>query len=158
MQQKILWGERAPGMQYPFPISALSTLPNDEYTYEIVEGELIRMAGSGIDASEIAARLIYYLMGFVLPRGLGRITSSDGTYDLTRPGDPTDTALVPDVAFVQAGRLPARNPGYGKVSPDLVAEVASPSQSRPEMNTKAQFYLDRGVRLVWVLWPNRQEV
>ena len=105
----------------------------------------------------IALRLAAFLLVFVTSRNLGDVTGADGTYDLTRPGDPAETALVPDVAFVQAGRLPARNPGYGKLAPDLVAEVASPSRYRPEMADKAKLYLDRGVRLVWVLWPNRQE-
>jgi len=158
MQQKTLWGERVPGAPYPFRVADLASLPNNAYTYEIVEGELIRMPGSGIDASKIALRLAAFLLAFVTSRNLGDVTGADGTYDLTRPGDPTETALVPDVAFVQAGRLPARNPGYGKLAPDLVAEVASPSQYRPEMADKAMLYLDRGVRLVWVVWPNRQEV
>ncbi len=157
MQQKTLWGERVPGAPYPFRVADLAQLPADDYTYEIVEGELLRVPGSGFDASEISALLIHALLSFVLPRGLGRVSSSDGTYDLTRPGDPADTALVPDVAFVQTGRLPTRNPGYAKLAPDLVAEVASPSQYRPEMADKAKLYLDRGVRLVWVVWPNRQE-
>ena len=41
---------------------------------------------------------------------------------------------------------------------DLVAEVASPSQHRPEMAAQAQMYLDRGVALGWILGPARQEV
>lgn len=157
MQQKTLWGERVHGAAYPFRVADLAHLPDDEYTYEIVEGELIRMPGSGIDASRIALRLAAFLLVFVTSRNLGDVTGADGTYDLTRPGESAETALVPDVAFVQAGRLPTRNPGYGKLAPDLVAEVASPSQYRPEMADKAKLYLDRGVRLVWVLWPNRQE-
>jgi len=157
MQQKTLWGERVHGAPYPFRVADLAHLPDDENTYEVVEGELISMPGSGIDASKIALRLAAFLLVFVTSRNLGDVTGADGTYDLTRPGDPVETALVPDVAFVQAGRLPARNPGYGKLAPDLVAEVASPSQYRPEMADKAKLYLDRGVRLVWVLWPNRQE-
>jgi Uma2 family endonuclease len=50
------------------------------------------------------------------------------------------------------------NPGYGKLAPDLAAEVVSPSQYRPEMADKAKRYLDRGVRLVWIIWPQRKEV
>ncbi len=156
MQQKTLWGERVPGVPYPFYAADLEKLSDDGYTYEIVEGELIRMS-SGIDASEIAARLVFYLMGFVLPRKLGRVIGPDGTYDVTRPGELVETVLVPDAAFVQAGRLPTRNPGYGKLAPDLVGEVVSPSQYRPEMDDKARLYLERGVRLIWMLWPSRQE-
>lgn len=158
MRQQILWGERVSGASYPFPVADLEKLPDDGYTYEVVEGVLIRMPGSGYDASKIAALLIHLLLSFVIPRKLGDVTGADGTYDLTQPGATVETALIPDVAFVQATRAPARNPGYAKLAPDLVAEVASPSQYRPEMNAKAQLYLERGVRLVWVLWPQRQEV
>lgn len=87
---------------------------------------------------------------------------ADGTYDLTQPGDPTETALVPDVSFCATGRLPTRGTpnarGYAKLAPDLVAEVASPSQYRQEMGQKAHLYVTRGVRLHWLIWPNRQEV
>jgi len=143
-------------------VAQLEQLPDDGWIYELVEGRLIRMPGSGSEASRIAARLIYYLTAFVLPRHLGDVTSSDGTFDLTLPGESTETALIPDAAFVQAGRLPAMGTPearhYAKLAPDLVAEVASPSQYRPEMATKARLYLERGVRLVWIIWPERQEV
>lgn len=162
MQQQTLWADRIPGAPYPFPIADLAMLPDDGYTYEIVEGELIRMPASGVKAARVASRLHIALGVYVKTHGLGEVLGADGTYDLTRPGDPTDTALVPDVSFVLAGRLPAMDAPdadkYARLPPDLAAEVASPSQYRPEIATKAKLYLDRGVRLVWVLWPNRQEV
>ncbi|HUY79728.1 MAG TPA: Uma2 family endonuclease [Ktedonobacterales bacterium] len=158
MQQQVLWGERVVGAPYPFRVADLATLPEDTYTYEIVEGELLRMPGSGIEASEIAARLLIAMGIFVQPRNLGRLTTTDGTFDLTRPGDPADTVLVPDAAFVAAGRLVGRVTGYGKLAPDLVAEVASPNQYRPEMNAKAKLYIERGVRLAWIIWPASQQV
>ena len=158
MQQKTLWGERVLGARYPFPIADLATLPDDGYTYELVEGELIRMPGSGINAARVASRLFGALLVYVTGRGLGEVLGADATYDLTRPGEATATALVPDISFVLAGRLPADNPGYGKLPPDLAIEVVSPSQYRPEMAAKAKVYLDRGVRLVWIIWPQRQEV
>ncbi len=157
-QQDVLWGERVAGAPYPFKVADLATLPDDTYTYEIVEGELIRMPGSGYEAAKICARLVIALGMFILPRNLGDVTGADGTYDLTRPGDPADTALVPDVAFVAAGRVVGRVTGYPQIVPDLAAEVVSPSQYRPEMARKAALYIERGVRLVWIIWPSRQEV
>ncbi len=44
------------------------------------------------------------------------------------------------------------------LAPDLVAEIASPNQYRPEMADKAQRYLAAGVRLVWVVWPKYSQV
>lgn len=158
MQSKLLWGQHVPGAMYPARVADLANMPDDTWQYEIVEGELIRMPGSGIEASRIAALLVHYLLAFVLPRNLGLVTGADGTFDLTQPGDPVETALVPDAAFVAAGRLPGRVPGYAKLAPDLVAEVASPNHYHPEMNAKAKLYIERGVRLVWMIWPSSQQV
>jgi Uma2 family endonuclease len=43
-------------------------------------------------------------------------------------------------------------------APDLAVEVASPNQFRPEMAAKAQLYLQRGVRLVWVVWSADRQI
>jgi len=162
MQQQTLWAERVPSAPYPMTVAQLAQLPDDGFFYELVEGRLIRMPGSGSKATRIVARLIIALGVFVQAHHLGDVTGPDGEYDLTQPGDPTETALIPDVAFVQAGRLPAIDSAAAdaipRIVPDLVAEVTSPNQYRPQMAAKAQLYLERGVRLVWVIWPNRQEV
>jgi Uma2 family endonuclease len=143
-------------------VDELLTLPNDGWQYELVEGRLVRMPSSGLEASKIAAELIWALISFVKPRGLGSVTGADGTYNLTQPGDEGETGLVPDVAFVRAERLPPRtSPEYAKaphLAPDLVAEVVSPSQFRPEMAEKARRYLAAGVQIVWIIWPKAQQV
>ncbi len=156
------WGEVVPNALYPMRVADLAGLPNDGQQYEIVEGRLVRMPGSASQAARIAMRLVYFLMAFTFPRKLGDVTGPDGTYDLTQLGDPTETALIPDAAFVRAGRLPALlSPAakqYPRLAPDLAAEVVSPSQGRAEMDEKARLYLARGVRLVWVIWPDTQTV
>jgi Uma2 family endonuclease len=84
-------------------------LPEDaEWQYELVDGRLVRMQASVWEASQIAARLIYTLGTLVYPRNRGRISGADGTFNLTPAGVPTATALVPDVAFVRASRIPPR--------------------------------------------------
>ena len=161
-QPMTLWAEPVPGAPYPMTVAQLEQLPRDNWFYELVEGKLIRTPGAGMYASQIGALLTYFLGAYVLPHKLGDLTGANGVYDLTLPGEPTDTALIPDAAFVRAGRLPAMGTAeakhYAKMAPDLVAEVVSPSQYRPEMATKARMYLERGVRLVWIIWPDRQEV
>jgi Uma2 family endonuclease len=143
-------------------VDDLLALPQDEWLYELVEGRLVRMPASGGAASRIAARLVIALGQFVEAGDLGAITGADGEYDLTQPGDAQETALAPDVAFVRADRVPASDsPEYQKawrLAPDLVAEVVSPNQYRPEMAEKARRYLAAGVRLVWIIWPKYQQV
>ena len=155
------WAELVPGAGR-MTVDDLLALPDDGWQYELVEGRLVRMPGSGGEASSIALNLGAALLAFVRPRRLGIVTGADGTYDLTQPGDEAETALIPDVAFTRAKRVPPRGtPEYAKawrLAPDLVAEVVSPSQFRPEMAAKAQRYLVAGVQLVWVIWPARREV
>ena len=156
------WAELVPG-RTTATVDELLALPEDDgWQYELVEGRLIRMPASGGEATVIAARLVIALGGYVEAHDLGRVLGADGTFDLTPPGTVQETALVPDVAFVSADRVPARtSPEYAKVwrlAPDLVAEVVSPSQYRPEMTAKALRYLAAGVRLVWLIWPKYQQV
>ncbi|HEX6799745.1 MAG TPA: Uma2 family endonuclease [Ktedonobacterales bacterium] len=155
------WAELVPNTG-PMTVNELLALPNEGgWMYELVEGRLVRMPSSGGEASIIGLRLAMAIFAFVEAHSLGVVTGADGTYDLTQPGDVGETALVPDVAFVRADRAPTRSsPEYAgawKLAPDLVAEIASPSQYRPEMKAKAERYL-AGVRLVWVVWPRYQQV
>jgi Uma2 family endonuclease len=157
------WAEEVPSATYPTTIDDLLALPEDaNWQYEVVDGRLVRMPASGWEASQIAARLIFALGTFVYPRNLGRISGADGTFNLTPPGAPTATGLVPDVAFVRASRIPPHGSAdYKKalhLAPDLVAEVVSPNQFRPEVFDKVKVYLAAGVQLVWVIWPARQQV
>lgn len=155
------WAEVVPDTG-PMTVDELLALPDDGWMYEVVDGRLVRMPGSGFEASNIAARLTIALGTFVQTHHLGAVTGSDGTYDLTQPGDIGETGLVPDLAFVRADRIPPRaSPEYTKaphLAPDLVVEVVSPSQYRPGMAAKAQRYLVAGVRLVWMIWPKYQQV
>jgi Uma2 family endonuclease len=155
------WAELVPDTGL-MTVDQLLTLPQDRWMYELVEGRLVRMPPSGGEASDIASRLLVALGNFVYPQALGKLTMADGAFDLTQPGDPVETALASDVAFVRADRVPARDSEdytrAWRVAPDLAVEVASPNQYRPEMATKAQRYLAAGVRLVWVVWPKYQSV
>jgi len=63
------------------------------------------------------------------------------------------------VAFVRADNAPlTETDDFPRLAPDLVGEVASPGDSRRRMAAKARRWLDRGVRLVWVVWPRRREI
>ena len=164
MQQHTLapWAEPVPNAPTGLTANDLLDLPDDGYTYELVEGRLVRMPGSGLEATVIAGNLLVLLHMFVKARKLGIVSGADGEFNFTQPGETQETALVPDVAFVRADRVPPRDSvEYKKaprLAPDLVAEVASPNQYHPEMAAKARLYLERGVRLVWIVWPGDRQV
>ena len=137
-------------------VDILLTLPDDGYQYEVVEGVLVRMAGSGFDATTIAVELVAALHSYVRPRRLGRVTGADGVY--TFPG--AETGLLPDVGFLDAAKVALISDRRKPIpfAPDLAVEVASPDQTRNAMAAKARTYLDGGTRLVWIVWPDQQLV
>lgn len=140
----------------------LERLPDDGWRYELVEGRVLRMPPPGTDHGSLEARLACRLGNYVEEHGLGETYVGKSGWDLTRPGESADTVLGADGAFVGAARLPLppprRGSAYRPLAPDLVVEITSPSQYHPEMGDKAQLWLQRGVRMVWIVWPERQAI
>ena len=124
---------------------------------ELIRGVLHETMSTGLEHGEIAVNLSAELRNFVKPRRLGRLVTSDVGVWLER--DP-DTVREPDIAYFSTDTLPpgVRVTGYAEVSPDLVVEIASPSDSPREVNDKAWMWLSYGVRLVWVVQPETRTV
>jgi len=150
------WAELVPNAPYPLTVDDMLALPDDGYIYELVDGVLLRMAGSGGRATVIGGNMYAALRAFVLPRRLGVATPADGVYKF--PG--AETGLIPDAGYYRAERLDRVSDQSKPLpfAPDLTVEVVSPDQTATDMAAKAQRYVRGSTRLVWVLWPDRQEV
>jgi Uma2 family endonuclease len=135
-------------------IDEVAQLPDDEHRYALIRGELIRMPPTQGPHGLVVLAVGWHLYGFVREHGLGLVYDQSG-FILGR--DP-DTLLGPDLSFVSTPRLPANLHGYPEVVPDLVVEVASPSQSGPSIEEKTRLYLEVGVRLVWIFDPMQRTV
>ncbi len=156
------WAEIVPDAPYPMTTDELHALPDDEWTYELVQGVLVRMPLSSGGASGVSIRLAAQLSVYVENNGLGIVTGEQGGYRLD-PDHPRDTEVAPDIAFVRADRAPSPTSPefYGQawqLAPDLAVEVAFENQYAPGMAAKAQTYLTFGTRLVWVVWPRYKRV
>jgi Uma2 family endonuclease len=144
------WAEIVPGYG-PVTVDLLLELPDDGYVYEVVDRVLLRIGGSGLEATNLAARLLAHLLIFVEAHRLGVVTGADGVYRF--PG--AETGLIPDVGFLVAERhalVPDRTRPI-PFAPDLAVEVVSPDQSAAVIAAKARKYLRGETRLVWVVWP-----
>ena len=122
---------------------------------ELMDGVLVEKT-VGIYESYLAVRLIYLLTGFVERRRLGIVVGVDGMMRLA-PG----LVRIPDTSFISWNRLPGRRVPrvpIADLAPDLAVEVISPSNTTREMERKLQEYLAAGVRLVWYVLPEPQEV
>jgi len=139
----------------------LAALPEDGWRYELVHGRLVRMSPAGFRHGRLAARLSRDVGNFVEGRGLGEVLAAETGFIISPPGQP-DTVLAPDVAFLATSRLPAPGSagwaGFPRLAPDLVIEVASPSQGRDELAAKARIWLDAGARMVWLILPDHDVV
>ena len=124
---------------------------------ELIRGVLCETMPAGQRHGKIVARLVAALVNFAEARRLGTVVASDSGVWLER--DP-DTVREPDIAFTSVERLPLDEDvaGYAEVVPDLVVEIASPSDSRREVHDKARMWLSHGVRLVWAVHPEARTV
>ncbi|MBC7809856.1 MAG: Uma2 family endonuclease [Burkholderiales bacterium] len=66
-------------------------------------------------------------------------------------------ARIPDVSYT-AGNKPLVTKGSVLQMPDLAVEVKSPDDSLKIMREKARYYLANGVRLVWLVIPEKRLV
>lgn len=149
------WAEVVPHAP-PARVDDLLRLPDDGWQYEVVQGVLVRMAGSGQQATALAAKLLARLFVHVEAHGLGVVTGADGVYKF--PG--AETGLLPDVGFYRLARQSLIKDSTKPIpfAPDFAIEVASPSQGRAEMTEKARTYISNGTGEVWVFWPELHQV
>ena len=133
----------------------LLLMPRDGNRYELMRGVLVPKMPTGLPHSEAVIRT-----GSLLT-----VYSDDNEYGATYAGEPgyrlerdPDTVRAPDVSWCAPGRLPEGTQGFPELAPDLAIEVKSPSNSNPEMASKAEMWLSYGSQQVWVEDPEQTAV
>ena len=135
----------------------LFEMPDDGFRYELVEGELRRMAPAGYEHGTVALKLTIPLGQYVEENDLGDVFAAETGFLLkTNP----DTVRAPDLAFVRRERVSqvGDTKSYGVGAPDLAVEVMSPSDRIGKVEEKVKAWLDAGARLVWVVSPKLRTV
>ncbi len=124
---------------------------------ELIRGVLCETMATGHRHGKMVVKLSAAILDFAEPRVLGTVVASDSGVLLERA---PDTVREPDVAFFSAEKISinAEITGYAEAVPDLVVEVASPSDSRRAVHDKAHMWLNHGVRLVWLVQPETRTV
>jgi Uma2 family endonuclease len=124
--------------------------------YEVVNGEVMELPPmSGFD-SEVANQIRDELAAHCRSSRLGR-TRNDMLFRVPLTADRTRNRR-PDVAFISFDRWPADRPLPYRGNPidavpELVVEVASPTDEAEDLLAKAHEYLEAGARLVWLVYP-----
>ena len=135
----------------------LLRMPDDGKRYELIEGELIELAPAGGRHSNIGLRIAALLFQHVDKSNLGDLFGADCGFFLRH--DP-DTVRAPDAAFIASERIPPGGipVGYLDTIPDLVVEVVSPSDRTGQVHAKIEQWIEHGVKLVWLVHPERRSI
>jgi Uma2 family endonuclease len=141
----------------PMTADELLAMPDDGYRYELVKGELIRMAPAGSEHGEVAMDLAGPLHQYVKKHNLGTVYAAETGFRLE--SDP-DTVRAPDIAFISRERVKqtGRPKGFWPGAPDLAVEVVSPGDTVSEVEEKVSEWLEGGASMVWVVSPKLHTV
>lgn len=124
-----------------------------DYRMELVNGEIIVMSPSGYESDEVAVEAARQLGNWVRPRKLGRVTGSSAGFILSNAD-----ARAPDVSFVLAERLRKSPRSFAELTPDLMVEVKSPSDSLTKLREKIDVFLRLGARVGLLIHPEQRWV
>ncbi len=135
----------------------LLDMPDDGFRYELVRGELRKMAPAGGEHGWISSDIDSSLNPHVKANNLGKVYAAETGFFL---GTNPDHVRAPDVAFVRRERVDAigRTTGYWPESPDLAIEVISPNDRYTEVDEKVADWLTAGTRMVVVVNPRNRSV
>jgi Uma2 family endonuclease len=139
-----------------FTAEDLGRLSEEDFHYELIEGELQEMTPPGAVHGSVSNLFAAYATIFVEEHELGEcFTAETGIWVSRNP----DTVLAPDWAFVRKDRVPHPLPeGYLPVIPDLVLETRSPNDTLTEIQAKIQRWLNAGVPMVLEANPKTCEL
>ena len=135
---------------------------NPEAVLELTaEGHLIVMTPTGGETSSRNGQLLYQLQVFCRRHKGWRLFDSSGGFRL-----PDGSVLSPDAALVLEERWQTLSPeqrrSFPPLCPDLVIELASPSDEGPRgitaLRRKMEQYQANGARLGWLLLPQERAV
>lgn len=126
-----------------------------------VSGRLIHMTPTGSETGARNSRLVMRLLLWADQQGGWRVFDSSSGFRL-----PDGSVLSPDASLVRQERWQALTPeqrrGFAPLCPDLVVELASPSDEGPRgltaLRRKMNAYQANGAQLGWLLIPDQQAV
>jgi Uma2 family endonuclease len=130
--------------------------PEDGSQQELVRGEIVTMPPPGFLHGKVQKNVCFILESFNRSKRMGHVTVESGVPTTRSP----DTVRGPDVAYWSYEKIPSGSipDGWAEVPPDLCVEVLSPNDTQKKTNEKVREYLQRGVRMVWVVHPENRTV
>ena len=121
------------------------------------KGEIIIMSPTGGETGKSNAELIADFVNWNRRKKLGIIFDSSTCFKL-----PKGSNRSPDVAYIQKERwdnlTPEEKVKFPPIAPDFVLELMSKTDSLKDLQEKMEEYIDNGVKLGWLINPEKKEV
>jgi Uma2 family endonuclease len=155
-----------PTVQMGMALDEFVRLYDQEGPFELIRGERIPKLPTVARHNVTARAAFVALYTDVQQKQSGEVFSEapfilPGTYSPNWVKD----SRIPDVMFISSARLSAykaQTPDWQDkpfiIVPDLVIEIVSPNDRFSEVNDKIDLYRADGVRLIWLIDPQRQTV
>ncbi|MDZ4765637.1 MAG: Uma2 family endonuclease [Chloroflexota bacterium] len=138
----------------PADVFEMVTQRYPDRRFELIAGETIEKAPNfthSITAYILGGFLFIYIrahpIGWVLPEARYKLPHDD------------ENDRIPDLSFIKRIKGRAVPPkAVIPFMPDLAVEVQSPGQSKNFMREKAQYYFANGTQIVWLIYPDPEEI
>ena len=141
---------------------ALVCKANPDAVLELsASGQLISLTPTGGDTGSRNTALLFALQSYARQTNAWKAFDSSTGFRL-----PDGSVLSPDASLVRLQRWQTLSPeqrrGFPPLCPDLVLELASPSDQGPRgisaLRQKMHSYISNGAQLGWLLLPEEQAV
>ena len=138
---------------HPITVDEFLKLFDEDAQAELIDGTVVFDMAARFDHEMIFGFLYSLMRSYVERYNLGIVLGSRSLIRI----DPY-TGLMPDVLFIRSDRLDIIREMKIVGPPDLVVEIISPSESRPDVIRKQIKYESAGVRELWLIDRPRREV
>ncbi len=129
-------------------------LPEDGWTYEIIDGVLHMTPPPAIAHQDASGYLFARMRLHAEENDLGKVLPAPCGVRL--PNQPVP--VEPDILFIKKERLAIVGKQYVEGAPDLVVEIISPSNAHHDRDTKFKLYEMAGVPEYWLVDYQAQTV
>jgi Uma2 family endonuclease len=131
-------------------VEEFDRLEEEEFRYELDEGELITMTRPRVRHARIEGNLYFALRSYLEQNPIGEVLGADVLFVL---GPATKRA--PDVSVM----LRTIDPDHEiQGAPEIAAEILSPSNTRRGMQRKLGQFFASGCKLAWIIDPKTRTV
>ena len=128
---------------------------NADSLFELEDGKVVEMSSPSEMHGLLCWIVAHILGGYAVPRGGYLLTNDTGLIVRRRP----DTVRGPDVmVFLEPSGFDEMSRGHCDRVPTAVMEVLSPTDRFNKTLRRVDQYMERGVRLVWVVDPDERAV